>query len=76
MINNEKNDIYNRYFKIGGWNDYYIQATSNLSNDILSKAFDINRSKVITSGYPRNYILQRNIGKVILVKKSKVFWMI
>lgn len=52
-INFNMENIYNKYLKLGGWSNYYLQGTSNLSKDILGKAFGINKDKVIIGGYPR-----------------------
>ncbi|WP_205739316.1 CDP-glycerol glycerophosphotransferase family protein [Halocella sp. SP3-1] len=39
----------------GCWFDYYLLATSEFSAEIIGRAFEISKERIIISGYPRNY---------------------
>jgi CDP-glycerol glycerophosphotransferase len=47
--------LFNKLTSIGFWADFHLLATSKFSAEILGKAFRVDGSKVIISGYPRNY---------------------
>lgn len=39
----------------GYWEDFYMLGTSELSKNIMSRAFNVPTKKMILSGYPRNF---------------------
>ena len=47
--------LLNKLKSNGFWNDYYLLGTSELSADIMGKAFNVVKEKVFISGYPRNF---------------------
>ena len=65
-------DLYNKYFKLGGWSKYYLQVTSKLSREILSKAFNINDRRTIMSGYPRNDVFSNDYWNCYLSESERI----
>lgn len=64
------NTVYNKYFKIGGWSNYYLQATSDLSKNLLGESFKVSDDKVFVSGYARNDVFTQNYWKTYLSKEE------
>lgn len=58
--------VYNKYFKIGGWSNYYLQSTSDLSKNLLSEAFIVSDNKIFESGYARNDVFTQDYWKSYL----------
>ena len=71
-IDYKLDSIYNRYFKIGGWSNFYLQATSKLSKSILKKSFNVEEDKMIISGYSRNDVFTEEYWKNYISKKEQI----
>jgi CDP-glycerol glycerophosphotransferase (TagB/SpsB family) len=47
--------LLNKLKSHGFWSDYFLLGTSELSAQIMSKAFNVKKKKMLISGYPRNF---------------------
>jgi len=47
--------LLNKVKSHGFWSDYFLLGTSELSAQIMSKAFNVKEKNMLVSGYPRNF---------------------
>lgn len=60
-------------FNKGFWGNNYLLATSDFSAEVIGKAFNIQKNKIIISGYPRNYNSFTKNLKNIYTEEEKYF---
>ncbi|MDF2820331.1 MAG: hypothetical protein K0R15_772 [Clostridiales bacterium] len=57
----------------GYWYDYYLLATSEFSANIIGNAFEVNRERIIISGYPRNYIALNEDSNLFIPQNEEIY---
>lgn len=72
IISSIKSKI-NNYLIPGFWGKQYLLATSEYSAEVLGKAFQISKEKIIISNYPRNYMLDKtsNLNQISIFKENE-----